>query len=423
MKKLEWSTIQRCVNDLVPQTVNPRKVSPEFLKKLADYITKIGFVEIPVIDFNNEILAGHQRISALKLLGRGEEMIDVRFPNRKLSKKEAKEYVVASNALVGEWNFDLLKTFETEMLLNVGFDKIELSKAWDTHKVKKEEFDVQKELKKIKKPKTRLGDVILLGKHRLICGDSTDENVVKKLVNDKQADLVICDLPYNQKLDYGTGVGGKKSKKNYGGNVKDDLSDEDYTEFVRKIMRNALSVSKKDLHAFFWCTDYYIWVFQTLYKELGLSNKRVLTWIKNNSSPTPQIAFNRVTESCCYALRGKPYLTDTVNNLHEVVNPDVGTGNEVLENINNLLLVKRLPSSKYEHPTEKPPELHHNILKRCSKINDIVLDLTAGSGSLLISCEQLGRIAYVAEINPVFCDLIIRRYEALTNKKAIYEKA
>lgn len=421
--KLSWTTVQQKVNDLIPQDINPRKINEKQLSDLKKSLNKFNLVEIPAIDLDGKILAGHQRCRILKLLGRGEEIIDVRVPNRKLTDQESKEYLISSNALGGDWDFELLKSFDLDMLLDIGFDDVKLSKLWDEDKEKEEEtFDIDSELKKIKNPITKTGDVVLLGKHRLICGDSTNVDVVNKLVNGKDVDLIICDLPYNQKLDYNKGVGGSKSNKNYGGKVNDSLSDNDYKEFVKKIMSNALSVSKKDIHSFFWCTDYYIWVFQTLYIELGLVNKRVLTWLKNNASPTPQIAFNRVTESCCYAIKGKPYLADNMNNLHEIVNVDIGTGNEMFENVNNLLLVKRLPSNKYEHPTEKPVELHHNIIKRCSKLNDIVLDLTAGSGSILIACEQLDRIAYICEMNPIFCDLIVRRYEKLTGKYAIYEK-
>ncbi len=317
----------------------------------------------------------------------------------------------------------MLKEFDIEVLEFAGFNVDELEKEWDIHPKKTKEFDVSKALKEIRNVVTKLGDRILLGDHVLICGDSTNPDVVKRLMNGNKASLINTDTPYNQKLDYNKGVGGSNSKRNYGGDVQDDLPDNVYKEFVRKIMKNALDNSIADVHAFFWCSDYYIWVFQTNYLELGLQNKRVLSWIKNNASPTPQVAFNRATESCCYAVRGKPYLNTEINNLNEIQNEDVGTGNVMLENISNLLLVKRLPSSKYEHPTEKNPEVHHNILKRCSREDDIVLDLTAGSGSILSACHELKRKVYMCELNSIFCDVIVKRYESLTGRKAIYENS
>lgn len=419
---LSWATITKKVNELIPQKVNPRKISDKQMELLKNSLKKFGLVEIPSVDFDFTILSGHMRLLALKTLGRGEEIIDVRYPNRKLTEGEAKEYLLTSNKVTGEWNYELLKLFELPLLTDLGFDKIELSKAWDSLPiVKSKEFDAEVEIKKIHNPVTKVGDRIILGKHVLICGNSTDIQVVQKLMNGKQADLVNTDLPYNQKLDYNKGVGGSKSKNNYGGNVDDDLSDEDYKKFVKTVMINAFSVAKEDLHSFFWCSDYYIWIFQTSYLELGLANKRVLTWVKSNMSPTPNIAFSRITESCCYALRGKPYLNNTINTLHELINENIGTGNEVHENINNLLLVKRLPSKDYSHPTIKSHTLHTGIIKRCTKVGDIILDLTAGSGSILTACEETGRIAYMCEMNPIFCDVIVKRYEALTGKKAIYE--
>ncbi len=419
---MEWRTVSKKVNELIPQKVNPRKISDMQMELLKKSLKKFNLAEIPAIDTDGKILAGHQRITALKLLGRGEEMIDVRVPNRKLTEEEVKEYLIGSNKLGGEWDYELLKMFELPLLTDLGFDKIELSHAWDSLPViKSQDFDAEAEIKKIHNPVTKVGDRIILGSHVLICGDSTDIQVVQKLMDGKQADLVNTDLPYNQNLSYDKGVGGSKSKRSYGGKVDDNLSDEDYKKFVKKVMVNAFSVSKEDLHSFFWCTDYYIWVFQTNYLELGLANKRVLTWIKDNASPTPNIAFSRITESCCYAVRGKPYLNNTINTLHEVVNENIGTGNEVHENINNLLLVKRLPSKDYSHPTIKSHRLHTGIIKRCTKVGDIILDLTAGSGSILTACEETGRVAYMCEMNPVFCDVIIKRYEMLTSKKAIYE--
>ena len=420
---LSWITISKKVNELIPQEVNPRKISDKQMTDLKKSLQKFNLAEIPAIDYDGKILAGHQRIQALKLLGRGEEMIDVRYPNRKLEEREVNEYLIGSNKLGGDFDFDLLKDFDMDTLEFAGFDPIELSKEWDMTPTKKQkEFNVEKAINEIKTPITKLGDRIILGDHVLICGDSTDPNVVKRLMDGNKASLINTDTPYNQKLDYNKGVGGNNSKRNYGGDVQDDLSDSVYKEFVRKIMQNALDNSTEDVHAFFWCSDYYIWVFQTNYLELGLQNKRVLSWVKNNASPTPMVAFNRATESCCYAVGGKPYLNTDINNLNEIQNEDIGTGNEMLENLHNLLLVKRLSSNKYQHPTEKNPEVHHNILKRCSKIGDIVLDLTAGSGSILTACHELKRKVYMCELNPIFCDVIVKRYELLTGKKAEYNK-
>ena len=136
---------------------------------------------------------------------------------------------------------------------------------------------------------------------------------------------------------------------------------------------------------------------------------------------TPQVAFNKAYEPCVYATRGKPYLAPNLNNLNELLNKDIANGNRAIDDIIdtlNIWLAKRLPSADYEHPTEKPPTLHEKALRRCTKPNDIALDLFAGSGSTLIACEQMKRRCFTAELEPIFCDLIIRRYESITGIKA-----
>ena len=132
---------------------------------------------------------------------------------------------------------------------------------------------------------------------------------------------------------------------------------------------------------------------------------------------TPQVAFNKAYEACVYGTIGNPYISDRLNNLTEVLNKEVDTGNRTLDDIFdifNIWLARRLPTSSYEHPTEKPPTLHEKPLRRCTRVGDSVLDLFGGSGSTLIACEQLKRKCIMAEIEPIFCDLIIRRYKNLT---------
>jgi DNA modification methylase len=279
-------------------------------------------------------------------------------------------------------------------------------------------FDVEKELKKIGKPKTKLGDVINLGPHKLICGDSTDPAVLKKLLNNEKATVIYSDPVYNLKggVDYSKGVGGKAS---YGGSVNDTRTDDEYKIFLRKSMEAALAVAKSDVHVFYFCDESYIWLLQTLYRELGIENKRVNLWIKNAQNPTPGIAFSKCYEPCVYGVRGKPYLTKGIDNLNEIFNKEVGTGNRLIDDILDLLniwLVKRLAGNEYQHATSKPPTLHERAIRRCSRPGDIILDSFGGSGSTLIAAHQLKRRAYLVELEPRFCDLIIARYKKLTNE-------
>ncbi len=420
MQTLKWKTVTRTVSELVPNKANPRTMSQKQIEDLKKSLKKFNLVEIPVIDTANRVLAGHQRLIVLKLLGRENEKIEVRMPNRKLTKKECDQYLLSSNRIHGDWDWDkLAESFDVQLLNASGFDENDLSNIFEDLEVKDDEFDVEKELKKIKKPKTKVGDVYLLGNHKLFCGDSTDPETIKKLFDKERADTILTDPPFNISLDYNKGVGGKGS---YGGNVNDSKSDKDYREFLKKALSNGLSVCNKNTHVFTYCYQSYVWLLQTLYQELGIDNKRVCLWIKNNSSPTPHVSFNKCYEPCVYGTIGRPYLSDKVLNISEILNKEIGTGNQAFDDIYDMLdiwLVKRLNGTSYNHPTEKSPTLHEKVLRRCTKINDVVYDSFVGSGSLMIACEQLKRRAFMVEYEPIFCDLIINRFKHLTGKEAI----
>ena len=419
MQQLIWHTDKRTVSSLIPNGTNPRTMSPKQIEDLKKSLKKFNLVEIPVIDTDNKVIAGHQRLMVLKLLGREKERIEVRVPNRKLTKQEYDQYLLSSNRIHGDWDWEkLAENFGQDLLCESGFDDVDLANIFDDLEVEGDEFDIEKELKKIKKPQSKLGDVYAMGGHRLVCGDSSDPGTVKRLMDGKKANAILTDPPYNISLDYNKGVGGKKQ---YGGNVDDAKTDKEYRALLLAALKNGLSVTDKDAHVITHCDQKYIWLLQTLYQELGIQNKRVCLWIKNSGNPTPGVAFNKQYEPCVYGTVGKPYLSATTLNISEILNKEIGSGNQGVQDMYDLLdlwIVKRLNGSEYEHPTQKPPQLHEKALRRCTKPGDIVLDLFGGSGSLLIACEQLKRSAYLVEREPTFVDLIIRRYEKLTGQKA-----
>ncbi|NCS98744.1 DNA modification methylase [Candidatus Parcubacteria bacterium] len=414
MKTISWRSEVREVKDLLPWQENPRTISKEALSRLKKKIIQNGFHSIIVIDTDNTILSGNQRKVALMELG--VDTVDVMIPSRKLTDTERRRIGIESNINDGEWDFSKLKSFDFDLLQFAGFDKKELVKFWDKEKdTKDDKFNVEQELKKIKVPQTESGDLIVMGDHKLLCASSTDINAVKKLFGTDKATALYSDSPFNIGLSYDKGVG---NKSNYGGSFDDDnKSPEEFKQFLREVLISSLSISSKDVHVGFWCDEAWVWVLQTLYMELGIKNRRLNVWIKNNSSPTPTVAFNKCTEFCVYGTKGSPYLSDLVKNLNEIQNKNCTNGNQLLEDISNIWATKRLPSNQMEHPTSKNPELHHKIIVRCTKPGDIIFDAFSGSASTMICAEQLGRKVYSLEIDPVFCDLAIRRYEKLTGKK------
>ncbi len=420
-KKIIWHTEKRVVKDLIRYEKNPRKLSSSQLEGLKRSLKKFDVAELPCINTDGTLVVGNQRVMVLSLLGRENEEIEVRVPNRLLSEAEFKDYLLTSNRSGGTFDYEKLAAdFDLEELLTAGFDSLDLSNIFDDNlEINDDEFDEVRELEKAKTTDIKIGNMFRLGRHFLICGDALDPNTVKKLMGDARADLIDTDLPYNIGLSYDRGVSNHRS---FGGSTDDSKPDEQYKQFVKTIMQNSLSVAKKDAHCAWWCDERYVYIFQQIYKELGIDSKRLLIWVKNNQSVTPKNAFNKITEFAVYGTIGKPWLNDKVRNLHEVQNKEITTGNRVIEDILDLIniwLVKRIPGSEMDHPTEKSPTIHEKILRRCTRPGDIVLDMTAGSGSILSACEQLKRTAYVCDYEPIFCQLIINRFKQISNEKVI----
>jgi DNA modification methylase len=417
MKKIIWHPEERKVRELKLWKKNPRTITKEAFAKLKSRLQERGFHDVMVLDTEDNILSGNQRKKALLELG--VEKVTVLVPSRPLTSEEKNKIALESNLNDGEWNFDALKTFSLDTLTDIGFDKAELDDIWTENlEVTKDDFDTDAELAKIKKTDIKRGDMFALGKHRLLCSDALDPNTVKKLMGGAKASMINDDLPFNIGLSYDRGVG---NTQRYGGTTNDSKTDDEYKLFVKTIMQNALSVAKPDCHVLFWCDERFVYVFQMLYKELGVDSKRLLIWLKNNFSPTPSTAFNKAAEFCVYGTIGRPYLSKNVMDLNEVINKGLTTGNNLHDEVSDLFsvwLTRRLPSNQYSHPTQKNPSLHEKALRRCTRPGDIVLDLTAGSGSILSACEQLKRIAYVCDYEPIFCQLIINRFEKLTGLKA-----
>ena len=417
MPIINWKNERRKIVDLIPADYNPRQLTDIQKEQLKKSLEKFNLADPLILNTDNTLIGGHQRLKIL--IDLGIEEIDVRMPDRALTKEEEKELNLRLNKNIGEWDIDMLLKFDQNMLMDVGFDNNELGDYWDSLlSIEDDNFNVQKELAEIKEIKTQKGDFYKLGNHYLICGDSTDPEIVKKLVGENKMQMIYCDPPYNIGLDYNKGIG---TNNKYGGKTDDKKSQKEYREFLDKTIKNAKTTIAENCHIFYYCDENYIWLLQNLFQENGIKLKRVCLWIKNNQNPTPQIAFNKVYEPCIYGIIGAPYLNDKYKNLNEIINKEVGSGNQTIDDILdmiNIWLVKRENSQDYEHPTQKPITLTQKPITRCTNLGDKILDLFGGSGSTLIAAEILKRQAFLAEYEPIFCDLIIKRYEHLSGKSA-----
>ena len=440
MKKITWKIEKRKIADLKPAGYNPRRLTEKQREELTKSIQEFGQVEPVVINLDGTVIGGHQRIKIYADLE--IENCDAMKPSRQLKKKEEKELNLRLNRNTGDWDWEKLKAeFDIEELMNVGFDEEELSYLWDdVTTLDDDNFDFDKTIAEIQKTSIKPGDLFRLGNHKLLCGDATKLEDAKKLMDLGKvpvlADIVYCDPPYNIGLDYARGVslGRNKYSANQRKNTKGKFPDlkfksfgvndrkkiEDYKKFLTETIKNAIIFSKPSAHFFYWCDENYIYLLQEIYKEVGISHRRVCLWIKNNFTLTPQFAFNKVYEACVYGTRGKPYLNSHYKNINEILNREVESGTQVIDEILemiNLWIAKRDAGQEYIHPTQKPIILHEKPLKRCSKPGDIIIDFFGGSGSTLIACEQLKRKCFMMEKDPIFCEGIIKRFEAFTNVK------
>ncbi len=421
MTKQELNVVQVPINELNTNEYNPRKHTKKQFDDLKQSIKKFWFID-PIIcnsweERKNIVIWWAFRLEVAKEMWLSE--VPVVYVNISDISKE-KELNLRLNKNTWEWDLELLKNYDIDLLLDTWFDNNDLSEIWDNFlDIENDWFKTTKELEKIKTPKSKIWDIYELWNHRLICWDSTNPEVIKKLMWDKKTSIIYSDPPYNIRLNYGSWI--SSDNKYWGSFNNDNKSIEEYSNFIDRTIKNISPFIEKDCHIFYWCDENYIWTFQDLYKKNNIDHKRVCLWIKNNQNMTPNLAFNKVYEPCIYWIKWKPYINSDIKNLNEIQNKEVWTGNRCHEDIMDLLniwLEKKVDVNSYEHPTEKPVTLHEKVLKRCSKVWDIVVDLFWWSGSTLIACEQLKRKAYLVEIDPVFVDLIIKRYEKFSWNKA-----
>ncbi len=368
------------IDKLIPYANNARTHSDDQIKKIQASLREFGFVNPVLIDKDCGIIAGHGRVEAAKREGITEvPCVWVEH----LTEAQKKAYILADNRLAEDagWDMELL-SIELEELQELdfdigltGFNSDELSDIFGEEELEAVEDDYEVELPE--EPKTKLGDIYQLGRHRLMCGDSTDKATVEKLMDGNKADMVFTDPPYNVAFN------GRSGKFDVIEN--DDMPEADFDRFIASVCEVIKHLAP---------THYYIWCNWKFYSTLQtkMEFKSCIVWAKN-----------------VFGL-GKGY-----RHQHEfcLFNGEV---DETIKNESDLWEVAK--DTNYVHPTQKPVELCGRALKNHSGVKNVV-DLFGGSGSSLIACEQLNRTCYMMELDPKYCDVIIDRWEALTGKKAV----
>jgi len=390
MDKLKWTTEKRKIKDLLPAEYNPRQMTERQAKELRKSLEKFDLVEIPAVNTDGIILAGHQRLHILGLMGRGDEEIDVRVPNRPLTELEAQEYNLRSNKNTGEWDMDKLFAMPEGLLEEVGFSNKEIQSLIDGHtEAKEDDYDVEEG---IKTPiRVEIGEIWQLGSHRLMCADSTDPVAIQKLMDGKKADMVFTDPPYG--VSY---VGKTKEALT----IENDAMSEDDTAELWKMAYGEMREILKEgglIYATVPAGPLHL-IFAQVMKDWE-DLRQIMVWVKDRF----------VMGRSDYHYRHEPILYGWKSGgSHEFHG---GRDKDTVWEIAR-------PSASREHPTMKPVALVEKAIKEGSPMTGKVYDPFGGSGSTLIACEQTNRVCYMMEIDPKYCTVILDRWEKLTGKKA-----
>lgn len=387
-RKLEW----RNIGEIIPYARNSRTHSEEQVAQIAASIKEFGWTNPVLIDEENGIIAGHGRLAAARKLGHTEIPV---IELTGLSEAQKRAYVIADNKLA------LNAGWDTEMLVNelrdlegmdidlslTGFSADELN---DMLAVKEEGLtDEDAVPTPPEEPITKPGDIWILGKHRLMCGDSTSMDHLATLTAGALVDMWLTDPPYNVAYEGGTGL----TIQN------DDMGDEQFRQFLRDAYTAADTVMKPGAVFYIWHADSEGYNFRGAARDAGWTVRQCLIW-KKSSLVMGRQDYHWKHEPCLYGWK------DGAGHLWAA------------DRKQTTILEFDKPSRNGEHPTMKPVALFEYQLLNNTKGGDIVLDSFGGSGTTLIAAEKNGRVARLMELDPKYCDVIVKRWEEFTGKKA-----
>lgn len=378
--------IERRVDELRPYEKNPRK-NDEAVKYVAESIKQFGFKVPIVIDRDGVIVAGHTRWKAAKKLKMSTVPCIVADD---LTDEQIKAFRLADNKVSekAEWDFDLLAEEIGDLvdfdMTVFGFDDLLEENTGDA-----QEDDYEPELPQ--EPRSKPGDIYLLGKNRLMCGDSTILSDVEKLMGGQLADMLLTDPPYN--VDY---EGKTKEKLK----IENDKMDNDsFRQFLVDAFAVADAVMKPGAVFYIWHSDSEGYNFRGACHDIGWQVRQCLIWNKNSMVMGRQ-DYQWKHEPCLYGWKEGTHLWASDRKQTTVIDFTRPTKNDL-------------------HPTMKPIGLFDYQIKNNTKGGDIVLDLFGGSGTTIMACQQNGRIGYMMEHDPKYVDCIIDRWEKFTGEKAV----
>lgn len=372
------------VNELIPYIRNARTHSESQIAQIAASIKEFGFLSPILIAEDNTILAGHGRLAAAQKLGLKQVPC---VKESHLTETQRRAYIIADNklSLNAGWDEDMLAIELSELqgadfdLDLLGFDESELASIFEEDKeIIEDDFNVEEELNK--PCFSKASDIWTLGRHRLICGDSTKEETYKSLMEDKKANLVVTDPPYNVNYE---GSAGK---------IKNDNMDSDkFYNFLLDAFSNMKKVMADDASIYVFHADTEGLNFRKAFNDAGFYLSGCCIW-KKPSLVLGRSPYQWQHEPCLYGWKKK--------GKHQWYSGRKETTIWEFEK----------PKKNADHPTMKPISLLAYLITNSSMSNTIILDPFGGSGSTLIACEQTDRSCYTIELDEKFCDVIVKRY-------------
>ncbi len=385
---------------------NPRKDLTPKDKQYQDLkrsILEFGYVVPIIVNKDLTVIGGHQGLTVLEDIGYKKIECNV----LDLDKNQEKALNLALNKIDGIWDYDKLENVLADLknedidmdLTGFSFDEVDKILK-DITGTKEDDFDIDQALNEIEEPTSKLGDVWILGRHRLMCGDSTLNENVNKLMNNHKADMVFTDPPYLMNFDGNVHADGSKSFNAKHGKIKNDnMTREEGDQFILKMFEMIKEHNKGAYYVCFYRLglDY---IFRALDK-LNNRYKALIIWNKGN-----------------HTLSNSDYMSKYEPIIYGWFESHLFYGDRSNFDIWDIERTKKNDL----HPTMKPVDLVVEAIKNSSKVEDIVLDLFGGSGTTLIAAEQTKRACYMMELDPKYCDVIIKRWESLTGEKAVLEK-
>lgn len=429
---------------LKPYERNAKQHSKEQVEKIGRSIRELGFLSPCLIDQELNVIAGHGRIMAAKEIGL--TAVPCVFVEG-LTEEQRRAYIIADNRLteLGEWDMERVQQ-ELADLADADFD-ISLTgfdpdlRFDDSMGAIQDDGWTETEPDAAEKPRSRVGDIYQLGNHRLMCGDSTDPEMVAALMNGEKADLMVTDPPYN------IGLGGdesgaaqstdelaKRRKHQEDGAflLNDNLGEKEFVEFMGKAMTNGKDALREGGAFYVWYATRTTEQFLQGMRMAGLEVKQILIWVKGHFTLGRQ-DYQWQHEPCLYGWKdgAAHYFLDNrkQSTVIEDLMPDLNHMKKdemaqllreiYAEEIATDVIRESKPNVSELHPTMKPLKLIARQIRNSSREGEAVLDLFGGSGTTLIACEQMNRRCFMMEFDPHYADVIVDRWEKMTGKKAV----